>query len=79
MTLQGEGGRGIARVSPNIKWGGGGWQKSHMTICITISLVKGNKGSSHITQDGRGRRNDQFKTESEFIIGATNDRGNDIF
>jgi hypothetical protein len=29
-----------------------------MTICITISLVKGNKGSSHITQDGRGRRND---------------------
>jgi hypothetical protein len=24
-------------------------------------------------------RNDQFKTETEFITGATNDQGNDIY
>ncbi len=33
-TLEGEG--GLAKVSPNITWGGGegGWQKYYVTICF---------------------------------------------
>ncbi len=48
----------LAKVSPNITWGGGGISKNvTWQFLLVISLVKVDKNLCHVTQGGRGRRN----------------------